>query len=670
MKRTLTVLFVLIAGLSLTCSNLWAQATAQITGTVHDPSGAVLPGVDIKATQTATGITRSTISNETGTYVLANLPLGPYRLEAALTGFRTFVQTNIVLQVNSNPTINITLDIGQVAESVEVQANAAQVETRSTAVGIVIENQRILELPLNGRQVTDLIMAAGGAVQNGVADNKGWQGSASAGLISIAGGQDFGVGYTLDGAMHSDVQEGNALPLPFPDALQEFKVESSGGTASSGMRSGGAVAAVTKSGTNEIHGDAFEFVRNYDFNARNFFASRRDSLKRNQYGGTLGGPIVKDKLFIFGGYQGTRTRSDPTGVISFVPTQQMLAGDFTGITSPACNGGRQITLRGPFSNNRIDPSTFDKPALKVASMLPAATDACGTLNWGAVQKSNEYQIVDKVDYQINSKHSIFGRNIFTTFQVPIPYDLSGGNLLTTTVSGWDNLAQSYAFGDTYLLSPSTVNALRLTVNRTAAHRLGASFFGPQDIGVNAHSSPLHAMNVTVRGSFQVGNGSFSDATFRTTSYQMSDEVNVIKGNHQFAFGGIVADWRENNYSHTSSLGAYTFDGSITGLALADFLTGNLATLNIGSETHWSDREAYVLGYAQDVWKVTPKFTASYGLRWEPSFPLALTQGAIYGFSQDRFNRGIVSQVFTNAPPGLYFPGDPGFTGSGRSSHAN
>ena len=666
MKRKLSVLLVLITSLTIASTTVWAQATAQITGTVHDPSGAVLPGVEIKATQTETGITRTTISNETGSYVLPNLPTGPYRLETALTGFRTFVQTNIVLQVNSNPAINVTLEIGQVAESVEVQANAAQVETRSTAVGTVIENARILELPLNGRQVTDLITLAGGAVQNGNSDNKGLQGMA---LVSVAGGQDFGVGYTLDGAMHSDVQEGNALPLPFPDALQEFKVENSGSNANSGMRSGGNVAAVTKSGTNEIHGDAFEFVRNGIFNARNFFASRRDSLKRNQYGGTIGGPIVKNKLFFFGGYQGTRTRSDPTGVTSFVPTPQMLAGDFTAITSPACNGGKQIALKAPFVNNRIDPSSFDKPALKVASMLPEATDACGTLNWGAVNKSNEWQIVDKVDYQINAKHSIFGRNILTTLSVPVPYSLSG-NLLTTATSGWDNFAQSYAFGDTYLATANTVNAFRLTVNRTAAHRVGANFFGPQDIGVNAHSSPLHAMAINVSSGFVVGNGSFSDATFRTTAYQMSDEVNIIKGNHQIAFGGIIADWRENNHSHTSSLGAYAFNGSITGLGMADFLTGNLATLNIGSETLWSDRQAYVLGYAQDVWKLAPRFTASFGLRWEPSQPLALTQGAVYGFDLGRYQQGIVSQVVPNAPAGLYFPGDPGFPSNHRTYNPN
>jgi hypothetical protein len=674
MKRTLLVLCVLIASLSLTSINGWAQATAQITGTVKDPSGAVLPGVDIKVTQTDTGITRSTISNETGTYVLANLPLGPYRLEAALTGFRTFVQTNIVLQVNSNPTINVTLDVGQVSESVEVQANAAQVETRSTAVGTVIEQQRILELPLNGRQVTDLITLAGGAVQNGAADNKGWQGSASAGLISIAGGQDFGVGYTLDGAMHSDVQEGNALPLPFPDALQEFKVENSGSSANSGIRSGGAVAAVTKSGTNEIHGDGFEFVRNYDFNARNFFASKRDSLKRNQYGGTIGGPIQKDKLFFFAGYQGTRTRSDPTGVSSFVPTAQMLAGDFTTIASPACNAGKQITLKAPFVNNRIDPALLDAPAVKVANMLAANSlsapiDGCGTVNWGATSKINEWQLVDKTDYQINAKHSIFFRNLFTTFDVPVPYNLSS-NLLTTATGGWDNLASSYAFGDTYLLSGSTVNAFRLTVNRTAAHRLGASFFGPQDIGVNAHAIPEHAMAINVPGGFIVGNGSYSDATFRTTAYQVSDEVNIVKGNHQIAFGGIVANWRENNYSHTSSLGAYTFNGSITGLGLADFLTGNLATLVEGSQTAWSDREAYVLAYVQDVWKVTPRFTASYGIRWEPSFPLALKQGAVYGFDINRYIAGTRSTVFPTAPAGLYFTGDSGFPSGGRTYNPN
>src|ERR1051325_5396777 len=327
MKRVFLALGVVLLIATVTVTNALAQATAQITGTVRDQSGAVLPGVEVTATQTETNISRTAITNETGSYILPNLAVGPYRFQAALPGFRTFVQTGIVLQVNSNPVLNPVLEVGQVTEQVEVQANTALVETRTTAVGQVIENQRILELPLNGRQVTDLITLSGAAVQTAVANHGTFQEGV---LISIGGGQDFGVMYSLDGAMHNDPYQGAQMPLPFPDALQEFKVEASGSSAAGGTRgSGGQVNAVTKSGTNEFHGDLFEFVRNYQFNARNFFATNRDTLKRNQFGGTIGGPIRKNKLFFFGGIQGTRTRSDPSDTTMFIPTAAMVSGDLT-----------------------------------------------------------------------------------------------------------------------------------------------------------------------------------------------------------------------------------------------------------------------------------------------------------------------------------------------------
>src|SRR5437867_8235668 len=314
------ILSVLMSGIA------WGQATAQISGTVHDASGAVLPGVEITATQTETGIARTTITNETGFYVLPSLPLGPYRLEAALMGFRTFVQTGIVLQVNGNIVVNPALEVGQVAQTVEVQANAAQVETRSSGVGQVIETQRILELPLNGRQVTDLITASGLAVQTGTSPGYNMRTGVS---ISVAGGMTFGVQYSLDGAPHLDTLDGTGMPLPFPDALQEFRLATSTQDASNGMHSGAAVNAVTKSGTNAFHGDLFEFVRNYTFNGRDFFATRNDGLKRNQFGGTVGGPLKKDKVFFFAGYQGTITRQTPIQNTVFVPTPAMLTGDFT-----------------------------------------------------------------------------------------------------------------------------------------------------------------------------------------------------------------------------------------------------------------------------------------------------------------------------------------------------
>src|SRR5437016_1255194 len=314
----------------LTCTVVWGQSTAQISGTAKDQSGAVLPGVELTATQTATGIARSVVTNETGSYVLPNLPIGPYRLEASLPGFRTFVQTGIVLQVNGNPEINVVMAVGQVAETVEVQADAALVETRNTGVGQVIDNVRVMELPLNGRQVTELIILSGAAVGGGAQNTPR---NYPTDIISVGGGSNDGLTFLLDGGIHNDPYGNQALPLPFPDALQEFKVETSAVPAQYGFHAAGAVNVVTKSGTNAFHGDLFEYVRNKIFNARNPYADEKDGLKRNQFGGVLGGPIVSKKLFIFVGYQGTIQRSVPLALVAYVPTPQMLSGDWTTFAS-------------------------------------------------------------------------------------------------------------------------------------------------------------------------------------------------------------------------------------------------------------------------------------------------------------------------------------------------
>jgi hypothetical protein len=659
MKPILTPLFGLVL-MALACAGVWAQATAQISGGVRDQSGAVLPGVEVTAMQTETGISRVTVTNETGSYVLPNLPLGPYRLEAGLPGFRTFVQNAIVLQVNSSPVINPVLEVGQVTEQIEVQANAALVETRSTAVGQVIENQRILELPLNGRQVTDLITLAGAAVQTGSSNAKTtWQGGS---FISIAGGQSFGVMYSLDGAMHNNAYDGTQFPMPFPDALQEFKVEASGMSAAGGTRgSGGQVNAVTKSGTNEFHGSLFEFVRNYDFNARNFFAAKRDSLKRNQYGGTFSGPISKNRLFFFGGYQGTKTRSDGDPILAFVPTPATLAGDFTTFASPACNAGRQTVLKSPFVDSRIDPAQYSKAALNIAAKLPQAQDDCGRIIYGVVAKRDEMQAVTKIDYQQKANHSIFGRYLATTFLFPHPYNtVQHDNILTTSddPAGFDNLAQSYAVGSTYLVGPTTVNAFRMTVNRTALSRVGASFFSAPSIGVKGFSELPDHVNLSVTGGFTLGNR--TGGVFTTTSYQLGDDVSVIRGTHQITFGANLAHWRTVQRDHSGDVGTYAFTGTALGLGMADFLTGKLTTLTQQQPVVWSSRQSYAAAYVADVWKLRPALTFNYGLRWEPFLPLRLTDGAMYNFSDDRFRRGIKSTVYPNAPAGLYYPGDPGF----------
>ena len=238
-----------IAGLLLllTCAPLFAQATAELSGTVRDESGAVLPGVTVLATQVDTGFSRTAVTDGGGVYTMPNLPTGPYRLEVSLQGFRTYVQTGIVLQVAAAPTINAVLAVGNLEETVAVEAAAPLVDVRSAGISEVVEQERILELPLQGRNVTDLIVLAGAAVSLGNAGPKSIPGSVG---IGVAGGLPIGVAYTLDGAMHNNPYDNYNMPLPFPDALQEFSVATSGLSAQSGTHAGGSVNAVTKSGTN------------------------------------------------------------------------------------------------------------------------------------------------------------------------------------------------------------------------------------------------------------------------------------------------------------------------------------------------------------------------------------------------------------------------------------
>jgi hypothetical protein len=639
------------------CNAVWAQATAQISGTVRDQTGAVLPGAEVAATQTETGIARNTISNETGSYVLPNLPVGPYRLEVSLPGFRTFVQSGIVLQVNTNPVINAVLEVGQVSEQVEVQANAAMVETRSSGIGQVIENERILELPLNGRNVNDLIVLAGAAVQTGTTSNRSFAGSP---IVNVAGGLGFAAGYSLDGALHIDPYNGQSLPLPFPDALQEFKVETSGLSAQSGR--GTAVGAVTKSGTNQLHGDAFEFVRNDLFNARSYFATTHSTLKRHQFGGTLGGPIMTNKLFFFGGYQGTTLRQDAADTRSFVPTAEILAGNWTAFTSPNCNAGRQITLRAPFVNNRIDPALYNRPAMNIVSKLPKSSDPCGEIRYGNRNVEDDWQTVGKMDYQWTDKHSVFGRYMATHAKIPHPHEFAPDNLLSVAGRGFNNLAQSYALGDVYLISPNTVNAFRLAVNRVAVARHGAKYFDTRDVGVNAFSYLDDVLVVNVSGGFGLAGGTQVDSSFRTTTYQTSDDINLVRGNHQIAFGANLAHSRSNSNSYSISTPNFSFNGQDTGLGMGDFLLGRLSSFTVGGPNALYMRQWYTAMYGQDTWKISSKLTLNYGLRWEPFLPSVSSNGRVYNFDYERFRQGIRSTVFRNAPAGFYYPGDPGFPG--------
>ena len=411
----------------------WAQAisTSQINGTVQDGSGLAVPGAQIKATQTETGLVRNVMSGVDGSFILTSLPVGPYQLEVSKEGFSKYLQSGIILQVGSNPTIDVALKVGTVSEQVQVEANAALVETRNAGIGQVIDNQRVLELPLNGRQVTELIFLSGMATQvNGAGLNSGVRNFPTVD-ISVAGGLSNGLTYRLDGGTHNDPYNNLNLPLPFPDALQEFKVETSALPAQYGHHSAAAVNGVTKSGTNEFHGDLFEFMRNGAVNAQNTFskhvANSKDTLKRNQFGGTLGGRIIKNKLFFFVGEQNTLIRSFTPNNVANIPTAAMLQGDFSAVTVPqSCNTLKtRIQLKAPFdSSNHVSPSLFSPVALNIMKLsgFPSpslATDVCGTFNFGRRNNSNQYDSLARADYQLSEKHFFFLRYLMAKLNAPV-----------------------------------------------------------------------------------------------------------------------------------------------------------------------------------------------------------------------------------------------------------
>ena len=381
----------------------WAQAasTSQVSGTIQDSSGGVIAGAQVKLIQTDNGAVRTAQTGADGAYLLANLPIGPYRLEVSKDGFATFIQRGIELNVNTNPTINATMKLGAVTETVQVEANAVAVETHSTGVGQIIDHQEVAELPLNAREPTQLILLAGvattqGVVANDLNSNKNFPTI----TISVAGGNANTISFSLDGGTANDPFNGLNQPLPFPDALQEFKVETSSVGAQTGQHAAASVTVATRSGTNALHGNLFEYARNYLFNGRSAAALVRDSLKQNQFGGTIGGPILKNKLFYFAGVQATIKRSNPGGATGFSMTPAMLQGDFSVIASTQCQT-KPITLAAPFVNNVIPANLMNPIAMKIAKLLPTdQLNQCGLVNYATGGNQQQYQIPVKVDYNI------------------------------------------------------------------------------------------------------------------------------------------------------------------------------------------------------------------------------------------------------------------------------
>jgi hypothetical protein len=642
------------------CIQINAQTTgAQVSGVVQDATGASVPDAQITITNTDTGAARTATSASDGSYSFPTLATGPYKLEVSKGGFATFVQTGVILQVGSNPQVNVSLKVGTAAEQIEVQADAAMVETHSTGVGQVIDQQRVVELPLNGRNLAQLISLSGAAVNytGGLNTNQSYPNSTS---ISIAGGQPNTTNFFLDGGSHLDGRTNIGLPLPFPDAVQEFKVESSSLPANYGTHAGGTVNVVTKSGTNAIHGNAFYFVRNGAMNARNFFAPTRDSLKRNQFGGVAGGPIIKNKLFIFGGYQGTIVRTAPATTVAFAPTAAVKQGDFRTILAPPCQA-KQVNLNA-FSgavNNVIPTSLLNPVALKVLALVPVSTDPCGKTTYGIPFTSTEHQMLTRLDWQRSENDSWFVRYFFTDFNNPAYYQ--PGNLLTIQSTGSLARVQSIILGDTRILSPTTVNQVRASFARSAVQDVTA----PGIPTLSSLGSNVTTPVPSYTGQFQV-TGYFSIAGFPNWIYtnepSVSEDLTLSLHNHQINVGGSWVHVQLNANGLFQINPRFTFNGNLTGNALADLLTGNLDTMLQGGGQIGRDGQNLPSAYIQDNWRVGHGLQINLGLRWDPFIPQHDKYGYAAQFDQGLFDSGKVSSVYTKAPAGLTFPGDAGYPG--------
>jgi hypothetical protein len=655
----------------------WAQATAQMSGTVRDESGAVLPGVTVTVTQTDTGFTRTAVTEGSGAYILPNLPIGPYRLEVSLAGFRTYVQTGIVLQVGASPTVNAELAVGNLEETVAVEAAAPLVDVQSAGISEVVENERIVELPLQGRQVTDLIVLGGAAVNTGQVS--GQRNRSDAVAISVAGGLRTGVAYVLDGAMHNDAYDNLNMPFPFPDALQEFRVATSGLSADNGVHSGASVNAVTKSGTNRFSGNAFEFLRDSRFNSTDPFAAMdrdgnrvSDGLNRNQFGGTLGGPLLRDRLFFFGAYQGTKVRQTPASFISWVPTAAMLAGDFTEYAAPACNAGRQVALRAPFVNNRIDPALLSKAAVAISNKIPIKpTNPCGEILFSVPLDNNDAQYVGRLDYQMSANHTIFGRYI-DTFERRLPTLSRTGNPLAVRREFGANKrarAQSTALGDTLVLGSSMVNSFRVTWNDTSnsLNDPPDTFFDAPELGIKLHTYVPGTLALNVTDGFIVSGGNSVKVNVKNVAYQVADDVTMVRGRHQLGVGMNLSYWKSDSSDFAHTNGTFSFNGTATGRGLTDFLTGQASSLEHGAPNSLYMSQWYLGVFAQDAWRATDRLTLNVGLRWEPYFGQTITNGAVSNFSHENYRQGIRTSRFANAPAGIIYPGDPGFPSGSKGT---
>jgi len=628
-------------------------ASAGIFGDVVDPQGAVMPGAKVTLTDVDRNQDRTMSTNAAGEFSFPSIPVGRYRLRVENAGFRTFEQTDIVVQVNDNRKVDVVLQVGDISTKVEVAAAGAAVETANATLKSVVEGKQILELPLNGRNVASLTSLTAGVIQTGSSqgDSKDAAGSIT---YSVNGSRQNTLKFTLDGGDNEDNLQNVNMPFPFPDAVAEFSVETSNAGAEIGKSSAGAVNVVTKSGTNAFHGNGFWFIRNTDLNASSYFLHQSDALKRNQAGGTLGGPVKRNRLFFFGGYQQTWYRSSPTESKTLTMPAPFRQGNFSSLLAQA----KPVvitdpTTNAPFAGNIIPTSRLSAAATKLLQYSPVPA-ADGYDHWRVVTPRNDREFISRLDYRVSDRHSFTARyyqNEAVNDRTIDPNDIN------TVSNSESTYSKNGTLGYTYVVSPSLLSETRATVARTFGIRSNAFPLTIADMGVDVHPTS-NQISVSINGTSGLSlSTSNPPARFARTNLELTHSWHWTHGRHNVSWGADLMASRYNEYNAFQGSGAYSFNGRFSGFDQADYMLGLMSSFSQSNGELEFRRYHYYGFYAADSFRVTRRLTVSYGLRWEPFFPITDVNDREVQFSQADYLAGIRSTRYVNAPVGLYFPGD-------------
>ncbi len=655
-RRSLPLLALLTAVLTLgIVPGLYAQAaTGTILGNVKDKTGAPVPGATITATNLNTGAARTTVSDADGQYTLPLLPLGTYRVQAELAGFKNFVQNGIALEVGRNARVDAMLEPGDVQEVISVNADAPLVETNSAAVSRTVNQKEVLNLPLVNRDLYSLLSIPGGVTSNDASNSLGGPEQ----LTTINGPQKAQIGsvnFQLDGGNNTAGLRGTGNPAPNPEAVQEFRVITNSYSAEYGRYQAGVVDVVTKSGTNQFQGAVFEFFRNEKLNAKRWAPTggvpARGPLDRNQYGGAGGGPVKKDKLFFFASYPGLRQTETYYRNTAVVPTALERAGNF----SQSSIKPRDPATGQPFAGDIIPADRLDPAAVTIQNrFVPQANLPNNFYEVRVPDPLRTDEATFKLDSQLAPAHGLAVSYFYLKGKDTQPLEGSGN--IPWVDRDFDWTQHNINISDSWTISPTMINQFRGTYVRQFGARVNSPEISLGDLNSKFQiQGPPTLPRLTVSGYF-TAQAQIAGPDAGSNYWSVKDSLSISRGNHWLKFGGefsyekIIHDTLLDNY------GVFSFNGSKTGNAYADFLLGLPATMTQDAPVRKTDNGAYFSFFAQDDYRIHPRVTLNLGVRYDLQLPYTDPQNRKLAFVP-----GAQSTVSPNAPPGLLFPGDAGIS---------